>query len=699
MVSACFVGDTCVKGCVNAIRLDKSGVIMKHFLEASIPGSVICRKCAGTGVDKKAVFNRVCRLCAGRGFYRNKTCKSCHCLYSVEGPWHVPTCIHFAPCQVTWSVLAHEDCCDACGAKPCMVGPHHDTRCFRHLGDLPVVLPKLLLDMPYRNCSSCYAHPIFNGPWHAKDCPKMTTATDTGLLEKQGDWSACKFCPAVPNVPGPHHANHDQNRCPRFVPISCPECLAKPPASGPHHVQSCTSHCGTLPLVSSESLLAMAFVNACGACSAYPSFNGPWHAKDCPSRTTATDTGLLKQQGHYVDCKFCEARPPVPGPHHAAMCCRFVDPASTPAPEPFPYAVEATPTMPPVPHTVPTVPGNAPANPDTVIAPQTPSSRRRPLRPESRALADKGTRDVADFLQKLSLSQNVYTTYLEALVSAGYDSMPALCLAGQSELLELKLKGPHVKLLLSKLPEVPNGELEARRRRRENPTFLKEPGPNFLNLISSANPSEENVIQQLRQYASVTGQCTFCLDEFLEQKEKYKGDPDQFTKALLWLYSCDSWVYADGNRACREDKKTILEYMMPFVKALLMGIPKCSGLLLGNTIPASSTTMTLYRRANLTPNQLAQYAQNVRCIWAGFTLTSLNDTNPDFGPQLFIITVPPMFCYKVPLLESVSAFPEEEEALLPCNICFKVDSNQPSTKPGTQVEICMTMLYEVAVVW
>lgn len=31
------------------------------------------------------------------------------------------------------------------------------------------------------------------------------------------------------------------------------------------------------------------------------------------------------------------------------------------------------------------------------------------------------------------------------------------------------------------------------------------------------------------------------------------GDPNQITKALLWLYSLESWVYQECNRACREE--------------------------------------------------------------------------------------------------------------------------------------------------
>lgn len=32
-----------------------------------------------------------------------------------------------------------------------------------------------------------------------------------------------------------------------------------------------------------------------------------------------------------------------------------------------------------------------------------------------------------------------------------------------------------------------------------------------------------------------------------------KEDPNQITKALLWLYSLESWLYHECNRACREE--------------------------------------------------------------------------------------------------------------------------------------------------
>ena len=232
-------------------------------------------------------------------------------------------------------------------------------------------------------------------------------------------------------------------------------------------------------------------------------------------------------------------------------------------------------------------------------------------------------------------------------------------------------------------------------RRRAAPKLMVAPGPNFMTLIGAAKAGEADVVAGLRMYATQNDKPALCIDEFEEEKERYAADPDQHFKALLWLYTLDSWVYADCNRACREDKKTLLPFFVPFIKALLLGIPRCSSLHLGQDLQAGEDGCVLFRRTKLTTAQLKQYVPGTHFIWTGFTSCGPNDTNLFFGPHLFLITIPRHFFGKLVQLQSVSAFPHEEEILLPCNLGFVVRSVQPSSKPHTETEISLQMQYEI----
>ena len=224
---------------------------------------------------------------------------------------------------------------------------------------------------------------------------------------------------------------------------------------------------------------------------------------------------------------------------------------------------------------------------------------------------------------------------------------------------------------------------------------MKEAGPNFSTLIPSAAAHAKEVEDQLREYAQRSQQPDLCIDEFLEEMEKHANDTNALTKALLWLYTLDRWVYADLNRACREDKKTLLPYFAPFIKCLLLGIPRCTELHLGTRSQVPNNGVTLYRRTQLSASQMVQYTVGTRFIWTGFTSCSLQDTSVHFGEHLFVVFIPSHFYGKVVELEQVSAFPHECEILLPCNIGFIVKGTAQSSRMKTTREISIEMQYEI----
>jgi len=234
----------------------------------------------------------------------------------------------------------------------------------------------------------------------------------------------------------------------------------------------------------------------------------------------------------------------------------------------------------------------------------------------------------------------------------------------------------------------PSSDAGRRRRREEAPTFFKAPGQNFLSLCESATATPDAIVSKLKEYGQAAGKTDIALliEELEETLEKYEDKP---VKALLWLYTLEGWVYQDANRGLREDKKTVLKYFMPLVKGILMGVSQAPELHL------TATTSRLFRRARLSPEQLKQYATGTPFLWAGLTSTSLHEPPFNFGPHLFIITVPDQFLKKLCRLDDVSAFPGENEVLLPCNMGLVVISAEPSSRPGTEVEICVKVQYEV----
>eukprot|EP00667_Euglena_gracilis_P002083 EG_transcript_2083 len=307
--------------------------------------------------------------------------------------------------------------------------------------------------------------------------------------------------------------------------------------------------------------------------------------------------------------------------------------------------------------------------------------------------------DLEALLASLHLSP-----YAISLARAGYNSVEALALASKEDLLRHGVLEPQAILLVKRLRErtAPAGGAAPasssnpqRKRHRESPTFITQVGANFLDLVHSINYSRDDVFMNLWEYAERKGLGSPDVEGFSNRLQHHSGDPNQITKALLWLYSLESWVYQECNRACREDNKEDLACFMPFIKALLVGMPRCNDLLLTTLLQPADQSITLYRRTTLQPNHLQLYVEKQRFIWSGFTSTSLQDSAVIFGVHLFVITVPRTFCNKLIHLDGVSAFPNEREILLPCNLGFVVTHTETLPSPTTRVKIHIKMQFEV----
>eukprot|EP00667_Euglena_gracilis_P000755 EG_transcript_755 len=354
----------------------------------------------------------------------------------------------------------------------------------------------------------------------------------------------------------------------------------------------------------------------------------------------------------------------------------------------------------------PAQPGpTAPAQPrPTAPAPQPPAPTPQPTPlpqapdPPSGGIMFDPTAGLVAFLDGLHLSP-----YAIPLARAGYNSVEALSLATKEDLVRHGVLEPQAVLLVRRLRDRPGGAagaagLAQRKRHLDSPTFMTEAGTNFVDLIHTVNYSQEDIFLKLWEYGELKGLSPPDTDGFAIRMEHLKGDPNQITKALLWLYSLESWLYHECNRACREDNKEDLSYFMPFIKALLVGMPRCANLLLSHLLKPGEPSITLYRRTTLQDSQLKLYVVKKRFIWSGFTSTSLEDSCAAFGVHLFVITIPRTFCNKLIHLDGVSAFPNEREILLPCNICFGVNTVQTQQSLTTKVQINIQMLFEVTCV-
>lgn len=158
--------------------------------------------------------------------------------------------------------------------------------------------------------------------------------------------------------------------------------------------------------------------------------------------------------------------------------------------------------------------------------------------------------------------------------------------------------------------------------------------------------------------------------KLLEIKDENKN---LITQYCLQFYTDDIFLYKLVNTTLRETDHTKFDTLGPFCYLL-----KYIALL--NLYPVYLYEKIVYRSAQLDDKDIDQYrnAMNDSQLkqWLAFTSTTKKLEVAEFfqGNTLFIIQLP-IDKYSFGMdISSYSTFPQEEEVLLPTQICFKVDN-------------------------
>jgi len=135
-------------------------------------------------------------------------------------------------------------------------------------------------------CGPCETWPNVEGPQHDPNCKRFRPAF--ALHTETAHKHECRFCGAVPYVPGTHHMRGCRRREKELVDLD---------PTGFNYKTDC-KHCGARPFS-----------------------QGPHHY-DCQRKWdyTAYSTKLA----HKKKCRYCTARPFPAGPHHRTSCKRYL---------------------------------------------------------------------------------------------------------------------------------------------------------------------------------------------------------------------------------------------------------------------------------------------------------------------------------------------------------------------------------------
>ncbi|CAF0929764.1 unnamed protein product [Adineta steineri] len=158
-------------------------------------------------------------------------------------------------------------------------------------------------------------------------------------------------------------------------------------------------------------------------------------------------------------------------------------------------------------------------------------------------------------------------------------------------------------------------------------------------------------------------------------REKKNMGMEEVWKRCVYLYSLESFLYKTLNAAMRLVGNQEQEQVWRS-KVRTLG-PFCLLLWDDPFNTKATTNKTLYRGANLTPEQIAKYeemAKDKRAYgsFQAYTSTSRNHESAEkFGNTLFIMKVKIAF---IADLSEISEYPDEAEELVTPGVCFHVKS-------------------------
>ena len=182
------------------------------------------------------------------------------------------------------------------------------------------------------------------------------------------------------------------------------------------------------------------------------------------------------------------------------------------------------------------------------------------------------------------------------------------------------------------------------------------------------------------------------LDEDMDKPltPKVLSDPEhKAVRHIMYIYSMESFIYADLNRVCREKDQSMIKFYGAFAAALSFIIHSANQNRLEEKL---EDTTTLYRGVKLTHTDAEQYEEGSTANLLGYTSTSkdfktalnfaFNDLKPDKMPIVFeIIFKGSSGLFQ--LTAGFTAYPNEQEVLVQDGLTYLVKENSEQVLPKT----------------
>eukprot|EP01006_Ploeotia_vitrea_P048624 TRINITY_DN67256_c1_g13_i1.p1 TRINITY_DN67256_c1_g13~~TRINITY_DN67256_c1_g13_i1.p1 ORF type:complete len:220 (-),score=29.89 TRINITY_DN67256_c1_g13_i1:107-766(-) len=210
-------------------------------------------------------------------------------------------------------------------------------------------------------------------------------------------------------------------------------------------------------------------------------------------------------------------------------------------------------------------------------------------------------------------------------------------------------------------------------RHRDVPSFATGLESSIVNPIKQANTHQQGVQECLQTYQVEYGHPPGILNDF-----GFWCGQHGLHKAVVRLYTADSWVYKDVNQALRASDESKIKKLAPYIAALIKALRSLESDFSALGIQAPTT---LYRRMELKKHESSTYQVGKSFVWNGFTSTSCFEPPTHFGSTLFEIEMMGEGTLDSALyVEPFSSNPGEWEVLIPVGTYFVVDSVAPTIK-------------------
>ncbi|CAF1221070.1 unnamed protein product [Didymodactylos carnosus] len=187
---------------------------------------------------------------------------------------------------------------------------------------------------------------------------------------------------------------------------------------------------------------------------------------------------------------------------------------------------------------------------------------------------------------------------------------------------------------------------------------------NDQNVTLIVELADKGIVQEGRTISKLE-EATFLAEELIESARQSK---DELYKDILSIYTRESFLYRLVNKVLRSYDLSKLQTLGPFCYLLNEAL---------RNLPEETRYLGIvYRGAQLDPGQIQTYKRMIRTKknWPQFTSTSKSRQKAEqFGNALFIINLGGRYGGYGRDVSQYSAFPNQEEVLLPCSTNFYVE--------------------------